>query len=56
MDKWLGKLPRQLLYYWKHEGWNNYQNGLFSIENNNNYKGIVDMWLLNTATCLIYNR
>ncbi|MDX7993287.1 GAD-like domain-containing protein, partial [Xenorhabdus littoralis] len=31
IDKWRGKLPGQLLYYWKHEGCNSYQDGLFSI-------------------------
>ncbi|MDC9581623.1 GAD-like domain-containing protein [Xenorhabdus sp. PR6a] len=48
MDKWLGKVPGQLLYYWKHEGWNSYQNGLFSIVNPDDYEDIVDMWLEDT--------
>ncbi|MDC9581621.1 GAD-like domain-containing protein [Xenorhabdus sp. PR6a] len=48
VDKWLGKLPGQLLYYWKHEGWNSYKDGLFSIVNPDDYEDIVDMWLENT--------
>ncbi|MDC9581622.1 GAD-like domain-containing protein [Xenorhabdus sp. PR6a] len=48
IDKWLGKLPGQLLYYWKHEGWNSYQDGLFSIVNPDDYEDIVDMWLEDT--------
>ncbi|MEQ2024896.1 GAD-like domain-containing protein [Xenorhabdus szentirmaii] len=48
IDKWLGKLPSQLLYYWKTEGWNSYQNGLFSIINPSDYESIVDMWLKDT--------
>ncbi|REF26452.1 hypothetical protein BDD26_1095 [Xenorhabdus cabanillasii] len=48
IEKWLGKLPGQLLYYWKTEGWNSYQNGLFSIVNPDDYEDIVDMWLEDT--------
>ncbi|SFU55119.1 GAD-like domain-containing protein [Xenorhabdus koppenhoeferi] len=48
IDKWLGKLPGQLLYYWKHEGWNSYQDGLFSIVNPDDYEDIVDIWLEDT--------
>ncbi|MBC8954046.1 GAD-like domain-containing protein [Xenorhabdus sp. PB62.4] len=48
IDKWLGKLPGQLLYYWKHEGWNSYRDGLFSIVNPDDYEDIVDMWLEDT--------
>ncbi|CDG89283.1 conserved hypothetical protein [Xenorhabdus bovienii str. feltiae Florida] len=33
------------MYYWKIEGWNNYQNGLFSIVHPDDYEDIVDMWL-----------
>ncbi len=48
IDKWVGKLPGQLLYYWKHEGWNSYQDGMFSIVNPDDYEDIVDMWLEDT--------
>ncbi|WP_237388163.1 GAD-like domain-containing protein [Xenorhabdus sp. Sc-CR9] len=48
IDKWLGKLPGQLLYYWKTEGWNSYQDGLFSIVNPDDYEDIVDIWLEDT--------
>ncbi|CDL84813.1 GAD-like domain-containing protein, partial [Xenorhabdus szentirmaii] len=45
IEKWRGKLPEKLLYYWKTEGWNSYKDGLFSIVNSDDYEGIVDMWL-----------
>ncbi|WP_340617114.1 GAD-like domain-containing protein [Xenorhabdus entomophaga] len=48
IEKWRGKLPDQLLHYWKIEGWNSYQDGLFSIVNPDDYEGIVDMWLEDT--------
>ncbi|KMJ45723.1 GAD-like domain protein [Xenorhabdus khoisanae] len=48
IEKWRDKLPNQLLNYWKNEGWNSYQNGLFSIVNPDNYEDIVDMWLEDT--------
>ncbi|SFO07702.1 GAD-like domain-containing protein [Xenorhabdus japonica] len=48
MEKWKGRLPDQLLHYWKTEGWNSYHNGLFSIVNPDDYEGIVDMWLEDT--------
>ncbi|CDL84811.1 GAD-like domain-containing protein [Xenorhabdus szentirmaii] len=48
IEKWLGKLPDQLLYYWKTEGWNSYKDGLFSIVNPDDYEDIVDMWLEDT--------
>ncbi|KMJ45722.1 GAD-like domain protein [Xenorhabdus khoisanae] len=48
IEKWRGKLPDQLLHYWRTEGWNSYQDGLFSIVNPDNYESIVDMWLEDT--------
>lgn len=48
IDKWRGKLPEQLLHYWEAEGWNSYQNGLFSIVNPDDYEGTIDQWLENT--------
>ncbi|MCG3472295.1 hypothetical protein L7750_18520 [Xenorhabdus bovienii] len=48
IKKWQEKLSRQLLYYWKTEGWNSYQDGVFNIVNPDDYKDIVDMWLEDT--------
>ncbi|MBD2793237.1 DUF1851 domain-containing protein [Xenorhabdus sp. 42] len=45
IEKWKGRLPDQLLHYWETEGWNSYQDGLFSIVNPDDYEDIVDMWL-----------
>ncbi|CDH26786.1 GAD-like domain-containing protein [Xenorhabdus bovienii] len=48
IEKWRGKLPDRLLHYWSTEGWNSYQDGLFSIVNPDDYEDIVDMWLEDT--------
>ncbi|OTA21234.1 GAD-like domain protein [Xenorhabdus beddingii] len=48
IEKWRGRLPNKLLYYWETEGWNSYQDGLFSIVNPDDYEDIVDMWLEDT--------
>ncbi|BET96021.1 GAD-like domain-containing protein [Xenorhabdus taiwanensis] len=48
VEKWRGKLPNKLLHYWETEGWNSYQDGLFSIVNPDDYEDIVDMWLEDT--------
>ncbi|WP_416776443.1 GAD-like domain-containing protein [Xenorhabdus budapestensis] len=48
IEKWKGRLPDRLLHYWKTEGWNSYQDGLFSIVNPDTYESIVDMWLEDT--------
>ncbi|PHM35779.1 GAD-like domain protein [Xenorhabdus mauleonii] len=48
IEKWKSHLPNRLLHYWKTEGWNSYQNGLFSIVNPDDYESIVDMWLEDT--------
>ncbi|BET96024.1 GAD-like domain-containing protein [Xenorhabdus taiwanensis] len=48
IEKWKGRLPDRLLHYWKTEGWNSYQNGLFSLVNPDVYESIVDMWLEDT--------
>ncbi|WP_416776440.1 GAD-like domain-containing protein [Xenorhabdus budapestensis] len=48
IEKWRGKLPDRLLHYWKTEGWNSYQDGLFSIVNPDDYESIVDTWLEDT--------
>ncbi|MDC9615703.1 GAD-like domain-containing protein [Xenorhabdus khoisanae] len=48
IEKWQGRLPERLLHYWKTEGWNSYQDGLFSIVDPDDYEDIVDMWLEDT--------
>jgi hypothetical protein len=48
IEKWREKLPSQLLHYWKTEGWNSYQDGLFSIVDPDVYEDIVDIWLEDT--------
>jgi hypothetical protein len=45
IDKWRGKLPDQLLKYWKEEGWCGYANGLFWLVNPDDYEDLVDEWL-----------
>lgn len=45
VEKWRGKLPDQLLKYWKEEGWCGYANGLFWTVNPDDYEDIVDEWL-----------
>jgi hypothetical protein len=49
IEKWRGKLPDQLLEYWKEEGWCGYANGLFWIVNPDEYEDIVDEWLDGTS-------
>lgn len=49
ISKWRGKLPDQLLTYWKEEGWSGYANGLFWIVNPDDYEDLVDEWLEDTS-------
>ncbi|WP_082547803.1 GAD-like domain-containing protein [Massilia sp. Root335] len=49
IQKWKGKLPDQLLTYWREEGWSGYANGLFWIVNPDDYEDIVDEWLEDTS-------
>ena len=49
LQKWKGKLPDQLLTYWREEGWSGYANGLFWIVNPDDYEDIVDEWLEDTS-------
>jgi hypothetical protein len=46
--KWSGKLPNQLLTYWRQEGWCSYGQGLFWTVNPDNYEYLVDQWLADT--------
>jgi len=47
-DRWRGKLPDQLLTYWKEEGWCSYASGLFWTVNPDDYEDLVDEWLHDT--------
>ena len=47
-DKWTGKLPNQLLTYWRDEGWCSYAQGLFWTVNPDEYEDLVDEWLADT--------
>lgn len=48
LDAWQGKLPDQLLKYWKEEGWCSYANGLFWTVDPAQYEDLVDEWLHDT--------
>lgn len=48
IEKWRGKLPDQLLKYWKEEGWCEYANGLFCTVDPDEYEDLVDEWLADT--------
>jgi hypothetical protein len=45
---WQGKLPDQLLKYWKDEGWCAYADGLFWTVTPDDYEDLVDEWLHDT--------
>lgn len=47
-DRWRGKLPDQLLTYWKEEGWCSYASGLLWTVNPDDYEDLVDEWLHDT--------
>jgi hypothetical protein len=47
-EKWSGKLPNQLLAYWRQEGWCSYRQGLFWTVNPDDYEGLIDEWLADT--------
>jgi hypothetical protein len=49
IQRWQGKLPDQLLAYWREEGWSGYANGLFWIVNPDDYEDLVDEWLEDTG-------
>lgn len=48
IENWRGKLPEQLLKYWKEEGWCEYANGLFCTVDTNEYEDLIDEWLEGT--------
>lgn len=45
LSAWKGKLPDQLLTYWKDEGWCGYANGRLWTVNPEDYEDLVDEWL-----------
>lgn len=46
--KWEGRLPNQLLIYWRQEGWCGYAQGLFWTVNPDEYEDLVGEWLADT--------
>lgn len=46
--RWQGKLPDQLLRYWRDEGWSGYGSGAFWIVDPDEYEDLVDEWLADT--------
>lgn len=49
IDAWRGRLPEQMLTYWKAEGWCGYQNGLLWTVNPDDYEDLVRQWLAGTS-------
>jgi len=45
IERYRGKLPNQLLKYWKLYGWASYGQGLFRTVNPEEYAPVVDAWL-----------
>jgi len=45
MERYRGKLPNQLLDYWKEHGWCGYADGLFWTVNPQEYDAVVDEWI-----------
>lgn len=45
IERWRGRLPNQLLTYWKEEGWCGYADGLFWTVDPDDYEDLVDEWL-----------
>ncbi|HWW68866.1 MAG TPA: GAD-like domain-containing protein [Duganella sp.] len=48
IEKWRGRLPDQLLTYWREEGWCAYAKGLFWTVDPDDYEDLIDEWLENT--------
>ena len=46
--KYRGKLPDQLLTYWREEGWCSYADGLLWTVNPDDYEDLLDEWLEDT--------
>lgn len=50
INKYKGKLPNQLLEYWKAFGFSGWGNGLFWLVNPEEYQDVLDAWLENIET------
>ncbi|USX11280.1 DUF1851 domain-containing protein [Oxalobacteraceae bacterium OTU3CAMAD1] len=48
IDRFSGRLPEQLLEYWKLYGWCGYYEGLFWLVNPDDYVSVVETWLEST--------
>lgn len=48
IDRYRGKLPEQLLEYWREHGWAGYGEGIFWMVNPQEYEGVVSSWLEGT--------
>ncbi|MCX8999908.1 DUF1851 domain-containing protein [Rhizobiaceae bacterium BDR2-2] len=49
IDRWRGRLPEQLLTYWKDEGWCSYAEGLLATVNPQEYQDLIATWLKGTV-------
>lgn len=48
VERWRGRLPEQLLTYWKEEGWSGYAGGLIWTVNPDEYEDLIEAWLADT--------
>jgi len=48
IQRYRGKLPDQLLEYWREHGWCGYGDGIFWMVNPQDYDAIVESWLEGT--------
>jgi len=48
IQRYRGKLPDQLLEYWREHGWCGYGDGIFWMVNPQDYDGVVESWLEGT--------
>jgi hypothetical protein len=49
LEKYVGKLPNQLLTYWEQYGWSGYANGLFWTVDPDEYHPVLDAWIGDTT-------
>ncbi len=48
IEKYRGRLPDQLLTYWRHEGWGAWKEGLFWVVNPDDYATVLETWIADT--------
>lgn len=48
ITRWRGRLPEQLLTYWRQEGWCGYASGLIWTVDPDDYEDLIDEWLEDT--------